>query len=293
MKVLRRLKQINVIRSAIPLIEGLDRLIVSTSIRRASHRATRQLEAVGTVAARKILCALEDFRSEPSSPDAEHIDQIERERLRLSLDSSRLDDGTLPATGPYDTGVTISEACAVSKPHKPATLLYLLIRAFEPKSVLELGTNVGISSSFIGMALRHGSGGKLITMEASPYRLRHARKVHSNLGLDNIDYIEGLFADTLESTLQGASAIDFAFIDGHHQLQPTLDYFNAIARSSAPGAVFIFDDIRWSDDMRQAWNILQRDERFSLVMDFSSMGICVLRESGGSRRVVIRRLRAW
>lgn len=294
MKVLRSLKQIDAIALAMPMIERLDRWIVTMRIRRAGHSATKQLEAAGTVGATRILRVLASLHDNLCASDAAHIARIERERLRLSQDNSPLDDGSLAVQGLYDAGKTVADACAVSKPPKPALLLYLLIRAFSPKSVIELGTNVGVSSSFIGMALKdNGNDGRLVTMDASPYRMRQAREVHGNLMLDNIEYIEGLFSNTLRSTLHRCSTIDFAFIDGHHQFQPTLDYFNEIAAFAAPGAVFVFDDIRWSDGMSQAWSILQRDERFSLVLDLSSVGLCVLHGSADGKRVVTGRLQAW
>ena len=294
MKALRRLKQVDAIAFAMPMIERLDRWVVTMRIQQSSYIATKQLEAAGTIATEQISRVLTSLRDGLRTSDAMHIAQIERERSRLSQDNSPLDDGSLTVAGLYDAGQTVADACAVSKPPKPALLLYLLIRAFKPKSVIELGTNVGISSSFIGMALKdNGNDGKLVTMDASPYRMRQAREVHGNLMLDNIEYIEGLFTDTLRSTLHQCSTINFAFIDGHHQLQPTLDYFNEIATFAAPGAMFVFDDIRWSDGMNRAWSILQQDERFSLVLDLSSVGLCILRGSADDRRVVTRRLKAW
>lgn len=275
-------------------IGKIDRWVAKMRIRRSTYIAIRQLGTEGTFATKKILFALASMRNGLRASDAANIDKIERERLRLSQDRSPLDDGTLSMAGMYDADATISDACAVSKPSRPALLLYLLIRAFKPKSVIELGTNVGLSSSFIGMALKDNDDeGKLTTLDASPYRMRQAREVHDNLSLNNIAYVEGLFTDTLKPTLLRCPAVDFAFIDGHHQLQPTLDYFEEIVAFSVPGAIFVFDDIRWSEGMKQAWRTLSKDERFSLVLDLSSMGLCVLRGPDDSGRLVTRRLEAW
>ena len=53
----------------------------------------------------------------------------------------------------------------------------------------------------------------------------------------------GLFADTLEQVLQESEPIDYAFIDGHHLYQPTLDYFNMIWGYARDKAIFVFDNI--------------------------------------------------
>lgn len=294
MKIIRRLQQIDAIAGIMPMIERADRQIAAARTRRSSNAAVGQLKASTTDVARRILHALASLNGTPQIPDATHIALIEQERLRLHQNVAPLDDGTLATAGPYDVGQTVADACAVSKPPRPAAFLYHLIRVFNPKSVIELGTNVGISSSFIGMALKdNAAGGRLVTLEASPYRLRQARVVHSNLMLDNIEYVNGLFAATLAPTLRKRGHVDFAFIDGHHQFQPTLDYFNEITAFAAPGTAIVFDDIRWSKGMRRAWRCLQRDDRLSLVADLTSVGICVLQGPQDGRRTVTSPLKAW
>jgi predicted O-methyltransferase YrrM len=176
----------------------------------------------------------------------------------------------------------------VSKRPQPALLLFLLIRAIQPLHVIELGTNVGISSAYIAAALKaNGQNGRMTTLDASPYRQHLAREIHRNLGIDNISYVRGLFTDTLTSTLADIGSIDFAFIDGHHQYQPTLDYFETILPYSTPDSVFVFDDIRWSDGMKKAWSQIQSDDRLGLIVDLSSVGICPRRQPELSQRFVL------
>ena len=127
--------------------------------------------------------------------------------------------------------------------------------------------------------------GKLVTLEASPYRIAQARTLHQVLGLSNIDYVCGLFVEILPTTLQGIDGIDFVFIDGHHQYQPTLDYFDAIHPFMSPGAVVVFDDIRWSEGMKRAWSELSTDTRFRVVVDFHRYGVCVLSDDTTQDRI--------
>jgi predicted O-methyltransferase YrrM len=187
----------------------------------------------------------------------------------------------------YDNDVSIGQACSVSKGPKPALLLFLLTRAFKPMKVIELGTNVGISSAYIGAALSiNGQGGRMTTLDASPYRQRLAKELHRNTEIDNISYAEGLFLDTLVPALEDLGSVDLAFIDGHHQYQPTLDYFEEILKFSDSGAVIVFDDIRWSKGMKQAWSRIQSDDRLDLVVDLRSIGVCALRQQDTSPRFV-------
>ena len=216
------------------------------------------------------------------------IANIEQERKYLLSRNEPLIDGTLGDGGIYDNGATIKMACQVSQPLKSALMLYLITRVLKPQRVIELGTNVGLSSAYIMAALDvNGQNGTLTTLDSSLYRQKLAKEVHSNLGLNNVTYVGGLFADTLRGTLNKLGSIDFAFIDGHHQYKPTLDYFGEIFRFSTVDAVFVFDDIRWSDGMKKAWSELQDDGRLGLLVDLYSVGICVRAHEPTSRRFVL------
>jgi len=111
-------------------------------------------------------------------------------------DNSPVVDGSLGPAGPYDEGQSIADVCRVSKPPRSARLLYSLAAEYRPQTVLELGTNVGISAAYLAAA-----GGQVTTFEASPYRLRLARILHQQLGLE-LGYVQGLFDETLPSTLE-------------------------------------------------------------------------------------------
>jgi predicted O-methyltransferase YrrM len=117
------------------------------------------------------------------------------------------------------------------------------------------------------------------TLDVSRYRRRLAERLHRSLGLE-INRVQGFFADTLDETVNGIAPVEMAFIDGHHQYRPTLEYFEAIANKAAPGCVFLFDDIRWSTGMKRAWAELRRDPRFEVVADLGGMGIGILRSAG-------------
>lgn len=233
----------------------------------------KRLAAVGLPRAEQFSAALAQLAQRLPVEDQTRVDGVEAQRALLLGRQGPLIDGSLPEPGLYDKGVSIQGACKVSKPPKPGLMLYLLVRATRPQCVLELGTNVGISASFIAAALKqNGQGGRLVTMESSPYRIKLARDIHTNQGLDNIDYVQGLFTETLTDTLAALPPVDLAFIDGHHLYQPTLDYFGQIHGASSDDAVFVFDDIRWSDGMARAWAALQADPRMGVMVDMRSVG---------------------
>ena len=278
----------------IPFAAEVHKRITTLARDRTNKKILKQLENTLYPKGIQIAEALKSLQLKLPQFDQDWKERIEVERERLLSRNELLNDGSLGEGGLYDDGVTIHQACKVSKPPKPALLLFLLTRAIRPLSVIELGTNVGISSAYIGAALKiNGQNGRITTLDASPYRLRLAKEIHRNLGIDNISYVEGLFTDTLSQSLEELGSLDLAFIDGHHQYQPTLDYFEEILPFSTPDTVFVFDDIRWSDGMKKAWSKIQSDERLGLIVDLSSVGVCVRRKQNVDKRFVFGSIDAF
>ncbi len=226
--------------------------------------------------------------------EMDKVAAIESERNGLLACKELLTNITLVPAPLYDIGITVSDACKSSKPPKAALLLYFFVRTFRPNVTIELGANLGISSAYIATAIQLNSNdGQLTTFDASPGRLEITKQLHKSLGLTNVDYLEGLFCHTLDAFLEHSDQVDFAFIDGHHERDPTLEYFEKIAARAADGALFIFDDIRWSVGMNRAWNDLVKDPRFSMTIDLGSMGVGVYRESMKATPPLISKYPAW
>ena len=96
----------------------------------------------------------------------------------------------------------------------------------------------------------------------------------SNLGLNNIRLIEGNFDKTLKPTLNTLLVdVDFAFLDGNHRYQPTIDYFNQLLPHLNEHSVVVFDDIHWSKEMEQAWYEIQQNNMVTLSIDLFFVGL--------------------
>ena len=256
--------------------KGLVQPFLNFLIRSADRSALRELARSGPIggALRNALTGL----SPSDVGDDPLIARIESGRSALLGDDSPLVDDSLGPAGIYDDGQSIGKAAQASRKPGDSLMLYNLVREFHPRTILELGTNLGVSSAYLAAAQTRNAAGEAFTLDASPYRQRVARKLHEECGLSNIHYVAGLFSDTVHDTLANIPLVDLAFIDGHHQYQPTLDYFTEILGHSAPECVFIFDDINWSDGMRRAWSELRRDPRFTVVADLNNVGIGITTE---------------
>jgi predicted O-methyltransferase YrrM len=192
-------------------------------------------------------------------------------------------DGT-PAETAGKTGVTgvVGTICRnASKPKLWAALLFALVRRLRPAACLELGTCLGMSAAYQAAALELNGHGKMVTLEGIEALAALARQHFERLGLSRVEVVAGMFEDTLADVLDEISSVDFAFIDGRHNARATLEYYRAIAPFAGENAVLVFDDIRWSQGMEEAWQTIVADELVVTSLDLFSMGVCVL--NGGAK----------
>ena len=134
-------------------------------------------------------------------------------------------------------------------------LLAALVRSRKPNVVLELGTNVGLSGTYLANAL--SDRGRLTTIDQSAARQLLARELFAAAGVaDRIEVITGSFAESLESA--AAAGFGIAFIDGDHTYDATLWLVDSLLAYAVPGSVLVLDDINHSVQMRRAWVELRK-----------------------------------
>jgi predicted O-methyltransferase YrrM len=98
-------------------------------------------------------------------------------------------------------------------------LLYILARSMKASNVVEFGTSFGISTLFLGAALRDNGGGRIITTEFEPSKVARARRNIAEAQLsDLIEIREGDALRTLAGDLPGD--IDLLVLDGAKAIYP-------------------------------------------------------------------------
>lgn len=172
---------------------------------------------------------------------------------------------------------TIAKVAAASKREPWAQMLYQLARQTRPLSVIEMGSCVGISGSYLGLALMANGAGHLVSLEGDPATASLARETIEVAGLSDIVAVNtGPFHETLQDALAKSAPVDMVFIDGHHDKDATLTYFETVIPFLSSNAVLIFDDVKWSDGMHKAWMEIIGNEKVSFAVDLGEMGIVVI-----------------
>lgn len=156
---------------------------------------------------------------------------------------------------------------------------YFLYRNDKTTNILEIGTNLGVSGQYFIAALGNNNikDSNFITFEGVPDLCKIANDRFEKININkncNYKIIQGLYKDTLHRVDDLNIKFDIVFIDGNHKYKPTIEYYEYLLNHSKDNAVFIFDDINWSGEMKKAWqDILKTDYSYSI--DFFKMGIIV------------------
>lgn len=239
--------------------------------------------------------AISRARSDRHAED-EHawFEDIERLRNRLLRDETQLAAWERPwlarsadLASRFGSGaegnaisMTVAKACDASKPPRWCRLLFTLVRETRPETVVEMGTNIGVSGLYLASALEMNRSGRLVTMEGSPSKAALAVKHFEELGLaQRAEVVTGDFAQILGPCLERVGRTDLAFIDGFHDGPATLRYHKMFMEQCSSNAIIVYDDINWSPAMHAAWRKIRADKDAGPFIDLGSVGICMLKGS--------------
>ena len=159
---------------------------------------------------------------------------------------------------------------------KNAELLFRIVHYFQPKSILEIGTSLGLATSALSLG---NSNAKIITLEGCPNTMATAKKMFQvssfkfpNNAVDFVNTEFNLFFENLKPQI-----FDLVYFDGNHSKKATLEYFEALLPTISNDSVWIFDDIHWSADMEEAWEIIKNHPKVSVTIDTFQWGILFFR----------------
>ena len=200
-------------------------------------------------------------------------DQIENIRVELFSDNQMITVTDLGAGSLVNNNrqKKVSDiAHNALKPPKLAQLLYRLVDDLKPRNMIELGTCLGITSLYLKNA---APDAQLFTLEGCPETAGIAASVFKKANIDDIKQITGNFDDTLPGVIDGLDQLDSVFVDGNHQKDATLNYFEWCLPKVHENTLLIFDDIYWSEGMKEAWNMIKSHPQVTVTVDLFWIGL--------------------
>lgn len=198
---------------------------------------------------------------------------IEEQRKKLFNDQSIITVTDLGAGSHLNKNRTkaVNEIAknALKRP-KLAQLLFRLAKVTHPKNIIELGTCLGLTTAYLSKACPNA---EVITIEGCPETAKVAMDNFKDLDLRNIEIHVGNFDTILPPIIDAQKTLDFVYIDGNHRKEATLNYFHWCLPKVTENTLLIFDDIYWSEGMKEAWAEIKNHPEVTVTVDLFWIGL--------------------
>lgn len=177
----------------------------------------------------------------------------------------------------------IAKTAGISQ--KRAELLFRITKYLQPQSILEIGTSLGLATSALALG---NPKSKIITLEGCPNTMAIAKNQCRLHNLKNIELVSTEFSSYLKSFQPPASGFQLIYFDGNHSKNATLAYFDFLLPTVTNETVWIFDDIHWSAEMSDAWEVIKKHPKVTVTIDTFQWGLVFFRKEQLKEHFVIR-----
>lgn len=162
-------------------------------------------------------------------------------------------------------------------------LLFRLAYYFMSENTLELGTSLGLGTTALSLSNKYAF---VNTVEGCPNTAKKAEEYFKKFDLKNIKIHQQTFNEYLSAHPE--EKFDLIFIDGDHNGERTMDYFNSLLKNVHNQSIMIFDDIYWSKDMTAAWQKIISNKKVTVSIDTFQWGIVFFRKEQPKQHFTIR-----
>ena len=167
--------------------------------------------------------------------------------------------------------------------HKRSKLLFRLMTYLNVQNALEFGTSLGIGTYSMALGNQNAS---IRSIEGCPEISRFTSDKFEQLNINNVQVVNKVFSSALQDFKQ--NQFDLVFIDGHHDKEATIQYFQQLLLNAHNDSVFIFDDIHWSKGMTEAWDSIKNHPEVTVTIDTFFWGFVFFRTEQAKEHFTIR-----
>lgn len=182
----------------------------------------------------------------------------------------------------------------VAIPPAVGRFLFRLTLFARPAQIIELGTNLGISTLYFHLSDRRRP---MYTIEGNRELVELARHTWQLAKAQApLQPYWGSFAEILPEVLERIDRIGLLYIDGDHRGAATRSYFESVLPYIGNDSLVVIGDIHWSPDMESAWADLRRHQRVRASLDFYHFGLLLFREEfhrAEHHTLIRRRYKPW
>ena len=165
-----------------------------------------------------------------------------------------------------------------------AKLLFRIVHYFQPKSILEIGTSLGLATS----ALALNDFSEVTTLEGCLNTMNQCQSQLQKFNLNNVTCVNTEFSKQLKTYNLQPTTYNLIYFDGNHSKQATVEYFELLLPTIDNETVWIFDDIHWSQEMEEAWEIIKQNPKVTVTVDTFQWGFVFFRSEQVKEDFIVR-----
>jgi predicted O-methyltransferase YrrM len=130
-------------------------------------------------------------------------------------------------------------------------------------------------------------------LEGCPETAKQAQLQLQKFNCNNVECVVTEFNNYLQNCSRKLSGLktknyDLIYFDGNHSKKATLEYFELLLPTITNKTVWIFDDIHWSEEMEEAWEIVKNHPKVTVSIDTFQWGLVFFRYEQPKQHFVIR-----
>ena len=168
---------------------------------------------------------------------------------------------------------------------KRAELLFRITNYFQPNTILEIGTSLGLATSALALG---NPKAKISILEGCPNKANQCQLQFQKFNVNNVELVVTEFNNYLENCHLQPENCQLIFFNGNHSKTATLNYFELLLPTISNDSVWIFNHIHWSPEIEEAWEIIKKHPKVTVTIDTFQWGIVFFRKEQSKEHFVIR-----
>jgi predicted O-methyltransferase YrrM len=163
-----------------------------------------------------------------------------------------------------------------------AGLLINIIQYLKPKSILEIGTSLGIVTVALSSAQESS---KITTLDENEKTVNIIREMFKKNTFKNVKFLAGNFDITLPQALNNS---DFIYFKGKNINETTLKYFEFSLTYIHNDSVILFENIHSDKESEKIWNHIKDNKKVTVTIDTFFWGFVFFRKEQEKEHFIIR-----
>ncbi len=153
-------------------------------------------------------------------------------------------------------------------------LLFRLVNFFKPKSVVEIGDSIGITTLYLATP---DTRRPTYTIGESKDLADFAHTTFGKVGLQNIIQLTGSVEEKLPVVLSKERNVDFVYFGRQASVEAIQKTLNILSSSFTGKTVLLMSDV-WKDERKRLWESIKKQAGGKVSIDMFHYGILIYNE---------------